>query len=169
MSPTPHALPRRRSWRALDDLDNARVLSSILVEALRTGAVRIVPMRTPSWVTIQCDTAGGRTHVELPAILGSGFDLGIDADELARHAIAACDDAGLDPQEVAHCTRMASLILGSVPDIRLGVHDSVFVSAFGLSGLPCASSYGTTMGTDEWMDRRADPAVVEAVGLLTPL
>jgi hypothetical protein len=127
-------------------------------------------MRHPSWITIRCETPYERTHVDLPAILGSGFDLGIDAEDLARHAISACDDAGQDPQDVAHCARMTSLLLGSVPDLRPVVHDCQFVSAYRETGRPSASTYDPVAGTeDEWLDGRADPAVVAAVGLLTPL
>lgn len=162
-------IPSRRAWRALDDLDSAKRLSSVLLTALGTGTVTRMPMNRPSWVTIRCETGTDRTHVDLPAILGSGFDLDMDGPTLARHAIAACDDPGQDAQDIGHCTRMASLILGSVPDIARIDHDAMFVNAAGDTGLPSAATYDVTKGTDEWMTERADPDVLAAVGVLSPL
>jgi len=162
-------IPSRRAWRALDDLDSAKRLSSVLLAALGTGTVSRMPMKQPSCVTIRCETDTDRTHVDLPAILGSGFDLDLDGPALARHAIAACDDAGQEPQDVGHCARMASLILGSVPDIARIDHDAMFVNAAGDTGLPSAAIYDAAKGTDEWMTGRSDPDVLTAVGILSPL
>ena len=160
---------RVRSWRALDDTDMARPLGGAVIAAIARGTVVRTELRHPSWTTLRFDEGEDRFYVDLPAIVGSGFHHDLDAMTMARHLIAACDDAGQEPQDVEHCTRMASIILGSVPGIQAHVHDATYVCAFRETGKAFVGVYDPVSGKDEWMDRRADPAVIAAVGMLCPL
>lgn len=160
---------RVRSWRAIDDTDMARPLLAMVVAAMASGRVVRTEFRNPSWTTLRFDEGEDRFYVDLPAIPGSGFHHDLDPLDMTRHLIAACDDPGQEPQDVGHCTRMASIILGSVPGIQPRVQDATYVSALRTSGQPCAALYDPIRGIDEWMDGRADPAVIAAVGLLSPL